>query len=43
MIFKLMMNFKPGDTWETIFLISNTGSSEEKSELNRLLVQLCLD
>ena len=30
MIFKLMMNFKPGDTWETIFLISNTGSSEEK-------------
>ena len=31
MIFKLMVNFKPGNTWQTIlFLISNTGGSEEK-------------
>ena len=30
MMFKLMVNFKPGDTWETIFFISDTGSSEEK-------------
>ena len=32
MILKLMVNFKPGDTWETIFYIhiSETGGSEEK-------------
>ena len=29
-IFKLMVNFEPGDTWETIFFISDTGCSEEK-------------
>ena len=34
MIFKLMVNFKPGDTWQTIFfLISNTGGSEEKIQV----------
>ena len=29
MIFKLMVNFKPGDTWEAIFFISDTGGLEE--------------
>ena len=34
MIFKLMVNFKPGDTWQTFFfLISNTGGSEEKIQV----------
>ena len=35
MIFKLMVNFKLGDTWQTIifFLISNTGGSEEKIQV----------
>ena len=29
-----MVNFKPGDTWQTIFfLISNTGGSEEKIQV----------
>ena len=39
MIFKLMVNFKPGDTWEAIFFISDTGGLEETSESNQLLVQ----
>ena len=30
MVFKLMVNVKPGDTWETIFFISDTGGLEEK-------------
>ena len=32
MIFKLKVNFKPGDTWQTMFFfkISNPGGSEEK-------------
>ena len=30
-----MVNFKPGDTWQTIFffLISNTGGSEDKIQV----------
>ena len=30
MIVKLMVNFKAGDTWETIFLIRDTGGSKEE-------------
>ena len=32
MIFKLMVNFKRGDTWETIFFfITDAGGSKEKN------------
>ena len=37
MIFKLMVNFKPGDTQEATFFISDLGCSEEKSESNRVI------
>ena len=30
MIFKLMVNFRAGDTWKTIFLTRDTGGSKEK-------------
>ena len=30
MIFKLMVNFKAGDTWHTIFIITCTAGSKEK-------------
>ena len=34
-----MMNFKAGDTWETIFLIRGTGGSKEKIQSPCVIVK----
>ena len=39
MIFKLMVNFKPADTWEAIFLLVAQVAWKKTSESNQLLVQ----
>ena len=39
MIFKLMVNFKAGDTCETIFLTKDTGGSKEKIRSTCVIVK----
>ena len=39
MIFNLMVNFKPGNTWKTIFFVSDTGGSEEKIRSTFVIVR----